>query len=113
MRYAKTGADFMYHNSIEALVDTLTTEVIRTNEDSGHAKPKIDVRTDFLLNGLRSCSVQIICAEGCDYNIEAFGDEAESLYQTAVTFKKLLENPASLNAVECYCKFPTSYIEQK
>lgn len=113
LHYTKTGADFVYHNSIEALVDTLTTEVIKSNVDSRLPKPKIDIHARFLMNGLRSCSVQVTCAKGCGYSIEGFGDEADSLYRTALTFKTLLESPIPVDAVDYYCKFSTACTERK
>ncbi len=68
----------MFDNSVDALL-----HVVRNNGIK-------DVQTSIscMRNGILHCSVQVSCNDGTGYGIEAYGEEAEALFQEAKKHSK-------------------------
>ncbi len=64
----------MFANSVDALL-----YVVGTRRDVR------DVQTNLrnLRNGIRHCNVHVLCRDGAEFHIEAYGEEADALFQEA------------------------------
>jgi hypothetical protein len=73
----------MYRDSVDALLHLLagTDDEGNALEPSKIASISSSIRT--LKNGIRHCSIQVLFESGCEYKIDAFGDEADELYVRA------------------------------
>lgn len=61
---------------------------------------EISVQMGYLKNGLRHCSVQIICNDGAGYGVDAFGNEAEVLYVVAKNYSTVVKVPCMVTQSE-------------
>jgi hypothetical protein len=68
-------------------------ELDRGSENLLHQTIHLSCTVSSLSNGMKCCTVQIECKAGCGYLLQAFGEEAEILYEKALMFKGILESP--------------------
>ncbi|HEX2556916.1 MAG TPA: hypothetical protein VHK86_01215 [Nitrososphaera sp.] len=72
----------MYRNSIDAFMHLVSEE--REGVFRGTASvTQISVKTGYMQNGIRYCSVQVTFNTGEEYRIDAYGEEADELYSKA------------------------------
>jgi hypothetical protein len=72
----------VYRNSVDAFTHLVSEE--RESAFRGMASvARISVKTGFMQNGIRYCSVQVTFNNGEEYRIDAYGEEADELYSKA------------------------------
>jgi hypothetical protein len=64
----------MFRDSIDAFVYVM---------QSGQGVKKVNVEQGYLRNGISHCRVQVECADGAAYGIDAYGEEADRLLAEA------------------------------
>lgn len=88
----------MYRSSVDAMMDVINGTTEKTAEvdqkgkmyvqksrpdDLVHNLRDISIRKSVLKNGIGQCAVQLRCKNGIEYSIQAYGKEAEDLYNEA------------------------------
>src|SRR5689334_7802686 len=68
----------LFNSSVDAL-----QYVIRNRSVS-----QVQARIGYSSNGIRHCSVQLLCEDSAGYGIEAYGKEAEDLFREASKHSK-------------------------
>jgi hypothetical protein len=66
------GTEVTFANSIDALL-----HAVRSRGDMR----EVHANLRQLRNGVRHCNVQVFCKDGVEFHIEAYGEEADALYQ--------------------------------
>lgn len=80
----------MYRDSVDALVQLW----------AGGKASEISAKHGYMTNGIRYCSVQVKFGDGSEYRIEAYGQEAEDLYNEAARHSAHGGNPPLTTLVE-------------
>ncbi|MGH9991221.1 MAG: hypothetical protein ACREBU_05175 [Nitrososphaera sp.] len=73
----------MFRNSVDALMQLLASAGGAGAPPQPSHVTSISSKIRILKNGIKHCSVQVLCGTKTGYHIEAFGEEAEDLHRKA------------------------------
>lgn len=79
-------------DSLEALNDLTISELQKESESQDHGDLQISSRVTILANGITRCTVTGICKVGCEFRVEAFGEEAIALRDHAEIVRYILQD---------------------
>jgi hypothetical protein len=77
------------------LFDSSIDAFLYAVRSGGNGAMDVKASIGYMKNGIKRCSVQVSCdgggsssGDGAGYSIEAYGEEAEALYQEAIKYSK-------------------------
>lgn len=77
----------MFRDSVDAFAYVM---------ENGQGVKKVKAEQGYLRNGISHCRVQIECADGAAYGIDAYGEEAERLLAEAKRYLEKIEVVATV-----------------
>ncbi|AIF82794.1 hypothetical protein NTE_00714 [Candidatus Nitrososphaera evergladensis SR1] len=69
----------MFASSVDALLYAIR---------NGRGITDVQANLGYLRNGIKRCCVQVVCKDGAEFHIEAYGEEADALFHEAKKHRK-------------------------